>query len=138
MHLPQQIMTGRPYPVKAVLGFGLNHRMWPASDALLESLRQLDLFVQTELFMTDAAKFADYVLPACTSYERTELRFYPGNYVVWTQPAIAPLGQSRSDADIIFDLARRIVPDDALMMKGYAACVDHVLEPDRLDHRIFE
>jgi anaerobic selenocysteine-containing dehydrogenase len=132
MHLPQQIMTGRPYPIKAVLGFGLNHRMWPGPDVLLESLRRLDLFVQTELFMTDAAKYADYVLPACTSYERTELRFYPGNHVVWTQPAIAPLGESRSDADIIFDLARRIVPDDPLMKMGYAACVDYILEPTGL------
>ncbi len=138
MHLPRQLQTGSPYPIKALLGFGMNHRMWPGSDQVIESLRRLDLFVQTELFMTDTTKMADYVLPACTSYERRELRFYPGNFVVWTQPAIAPLGQSRSDADIIFDLARRIVPEDALMMQGYEACLDYVLEPTGLTTRFLD
>ena len=96
------------------------------------SLKKLDFLVDVDIFMTDSAKLADVVLPACTSFERSELKFYPQRHVIWTQPAIRPLGESRSDADIIFDLARRMVPDDALMQKGYEACIDWMLEPTKL------
>ena len=132
MQLPFQIQSGKPYPIRAMLGFGLNHRMWPGQDFMEASLKKLDFLVDVDLFMTDTARLADLVLPACTSFERSELKFYPQKYVIWTQPAIRPLWESRSDAEIIFDLARRMVPDDALMQKGYEACVDWILEPTKL------
>jgi anaerobic selenocysteine-containing dehydrogenase len=88
--------------------------------------------VDVDIFMTDSAKLADVVLPACTSFERSELKFYPQRHVIWTQPAIRPIGESRSDAEIIFDLAKRMVPEDALMQKGYEACIDWMLEPAKL------
>jgi len=132
MHLPFQIQSEKPYPIRAMLGFGLNHRMWPGQDFMVENLKKLDFLVDVDFFMTDTAKLADLILPACTSFERSELKFYPQQYVIWTQPVIKPLWESRSDADIIFDLARRMVPDDALMQKGYEACIDWMLEPTKL------
>lgn len=132
VHIPHQIQTGKPYPIRAMLAFGLNHRMWPGHDFMEASLQKLDFLVDVDLFMTDSAKLADLVLPACTSFERSELKFYAEQYVIWTQPAIRPQWESRSDTDIIFDLARRMVPDDALMQKGYEACVDWILEPTKL------
>jgi anaerobic selenocysteine-containing dehydrogenase len=132
MQLPFQIESGKPYPIRAMLGFGLNYRMWPGHDFMEENLKKLDFLVDVDLFMTDTARLADLILPACTSFERSELKFYPQQYVIWTQPVIKPLGESRSDAQIIFDLARRLVPDDALMQKGYEACIDWMLEPTKL------
>jgi anaerobic selenocysteine-containing dehydrogenase len=129
VHLPFQIRSKRPYPVRAMLALGLNYRMWPASDFMRESLKMLDFLVDVDLFMTDAARLADLILPACSSFERSELKFYPEKYAIWTRPVIEPLGEARSDADIIFDLAKRLAPDDALMQKGYEACVDWILEP---------
>jgi anaerobic selenocysteine-containing dehydrogenase len=129
MCLPRQIESGKPYPVRAILAFGYNHRMWPGNDQLLKSLEKIDFFADIDLFMTDTAKMADIVLPACSSFERSELRFYYGNHVIFTQPAIAPVGQSRPDSDIIFELAARIAPHDELMAKGYEACIDWILEP---------
>ena len=35
---------------------------------------KLDFFVDTDLFMTMTAKYADIVLPACSSVERGELK----------------------------------------------------------------
>ena len=131
-HLPFQARSRTPYPLRGLLAFGLNHRMWPGSDFMLESLKELDFYVDVDLFMTDSAKHADIVLPACSSFERSELKFYPESYVIWTTPAIEPLGESRSDADIIFDLAKRIVPDDTLMAQGHEACIDWILEPANL------
>ena len=129
MHLPFQIRSGKPYPVKAVLGFGLNYRMWPDSDGMLRSLGKLDLFVNVDLFMTDTCKYADIVLPACSSLERSELRGYPVSYIIFSQPAIHPLYDSRSDADIIYDLALRLGLDDPLFKAGYEASIDWMLEP---------
>ena len=127
--LPFQIQSGKPYPIRAVVGFGLNHRMWPGSDFMRESLKKLEFFANVDLFMTDTAKLADVVLPACSSFEREELTIYPSRYAVWTEPIIPPLGESRSDADIIADLARRLTPEDSLLAQGYEACLDWMFAP---------
>jgi anaerobic selenocysteine-containing dehydrogenase len=132
IHLPFQIRSRKPYPVRAVLSFGMNHRMWPGSDFMRDSLKMLDFFVDVDLFMTDTARLADVVLPACSSFERSELKFYPEQYVIWTHPVIKPLGQSRPDVDIILDLASRLTPGDSLMKQGYEACVDWILAPSSL------
>lgn len=132
MHLPFQIESGQPYPIRALVGFGLNHRMWPASDRAARAFAQLDFLVDVDLFMTDTARMADLVLPACTSFERSELKFYPEQYVIWTTPAIEPLWESRPDSHIIFEMAKRMIPKDELMQQGYEHCVDWILEPTGL------
>ena len=132
MELPFRIQNPDPYPIRAVVAFGMNYRMWPGSDFFYENMKKLDFMVHAELFMTDTCKLADIVLPVCTSFERSELKFYAENYVIWTTPVIEPLWESRSDADVIFDLAKRIAPDDNLMQKGYVANVDWILEPTGL------
>jgi len=132
MHIPNQIRTQKPYPVRALVGFGLNYRMWPGSDYMKESLGMIDFLVNIDLFMTDSAKMADIVLPACSSFERSELKTYPEGFVIWTQPVISPLWDSRSDVDIITDLAVRLTPEDPLLPKGYEVCVNWIMEPSNL------
>lgn len=132
MHLPMQIRSGKPYPIKAVMGLGLNFRMWPDSQGLLDALDKLDFFVNIDPFNTEACRHADIVLPACTSVERTEFRCYAMGYVILTQPAIAPLHQSRSDTDILYDVAARLGLDDPMFKAGYEASLDWILEPSGL------
>jgi anaerobic selenocysteine-containing dehydrogenase len=129
MQIPFQIRSGAPYPLKAMIGFGMNYRMWPDSKGLLESVCNLDFFVSVDIFMTDTCRYADIVLPACTSVERSELRCYPMGYIIFTQPAIPPLYDSRSDVDIIYGLAARLGLDDSLFKAGYEASVDWILAP---------
>ena len=129
MRLPFQIASGHPYPIKAVVGVGMNHRMWPDPTFLLEQLGTLDLFVDIDLFHTDTAAWADIVLPACTSLERGELRAYPQRWVAFSEPVIEPLYDSRSDVDILLSLAERLDLDDPLLHGGYEACVDWMLAP---------
>jgi anaerobic selenocysteine-containing dehydrogenase len=132
MHLPKQINSRKPYPIRALLGFGLNHRMWPGSQDMAAALKKLDFLVDVDIFMTDTAKMADLVLPACTSFERSEFKIYAERYGIYTEPVFEPLGQSRSDTDIIFDLAKRIVPEDELLCSDLDSCVDWMLEPQGL------
>nr|MBL0713888.1 molybdopterin-dependent oxidoreductase [Desulfobacterales bacterium] len=129
MRLPFQIQEGKPYPIRALLAFGINYRMWPGSDFMRQSLTQLDFFVNVDLFMTDTSRLADMILPACSSFERSELKVYPENFAIMTRPVIAPLGRSRPDVDIIFDLASRLAPRDKLLSSGYEACMDWMVAP---------
>ncbi len=129
LQIVDQQKTGQPYPLKSIVGFGLNYRMFPDSEGFLAALKKMDFFVNIDLFMTDTCKNADIVLPACTSVERSEMRCYPMGYIILTQPAINPLYESRADVDIIIDLANRLGLDDPLFKGGYEACLDYVLSP---------
>ena len=127
--LLRQLEEGTPYPVKAIFGMGMNAKMLPETDKLLAAMSEnLDFFVNTDLFMTYTCKYADIVLPACTSVERGELKAYQGGYLTFTKPVIAPLYDSRPDADILCDLARALDVDDDLLKQGYEACMDWIID----------
>lgn len=126
MDLSRQILEGTPYPIKAVFALGMNRRMFPDNDRLMEALGQLDFFVDVDLFWTDAAKAADIVLPACSSLERSEL-LAMGPAVRYVEPAIEPLYQSKSDVDILSDLANYMEFDDKLLRGGYETMVKYVI-----------
>jgi len=66
-----------------------------------------DLFtVVHELRMTDTARHADIVLPATTSFEHIDLLFsYYRPELLINRPAIAPLGEARSNHDVFRALA---------------------------------
>lgn len=125
--LARQITEGTPYPVKAVFGMGMNFRMLPEDGYLAKALEKLDFFVNADLFMTDTCKLADIVLPVCSSLERGELETYGGGYAWFTQPAIHRVGESKSDAEIIQDLAIRMDLGDAELAAGYESNVDYML-----------
>lgn len=125
--IPKSVLEGDPYETKAIMGFGLNYRMWPDSLRMKEALLKLDFFVDIDLFMTDSAKLADIVLPAASTAERSDLKFYPGGYVWYPAPAIEPLGESRSDEQVVCDLANIMDLDDPILRAGVVAVYDHLL-----------
>lgn len=125
--LPRQIWEKTPYKLRALVGFGFNHRIAPGSDRFEEALKTLDFLVDTDLFLTDTAKFCDIVLPACTSFERSELKAWGGGYLTVTSPVIEPLYQSRSDVKILCDLARKMKLEDELLTAGPEACIRYLI-----------
>ena len=126
--LADVILSGEPYPIKALYGVGMNFKMYPQTDKLVKALDQIDFFVNTDLFMTYTSKFADIVLPCCSSLERGEFKVYPGGYGVYTKPVIQPLYESKSDTDILCELARYMELDDPLLLEGYEASVDYIMQ----------
>ena len=131
--LARQITEGAPYPIKALWAHGMNFRMFNGDKELEAALKKLDFFVDVDLFLTDSAKLADIVLPCCSSFEREEFKVFGGGFGQWTQRVIDPLGQSRPDDEIIFELARRLELDDDLLKSGAEACVRHMLRETRVD-----
>lgn len=72
------ILTGVPYPIKGMILSGANPVLTnPNSAKVIKALKTLDLFVVRELFMTETAELADYVLPAATFLENSELHCHP-------------------------------------------------------------
>ena len=69
-----------------------------------------DLFtVVLEHFQTDTADYADYILPATTQLEHWDIHLSYGHTdVLLNQPAIAPLGESKPNAQIFRELALRM------------------------------
>lgn len=123
-----QMLSGEPYPIKALYAAGLNVRMLPDTARTLKALSGLDFFVDVDLFMTEATQYADVVLPACTSFERGELKVYPGGYAMMTTPVIKPLYESKNDVQIYSELLPYLGIRDELLEKGYDACIDWILE----------
>lgn len=129
MDLLRQLEEEKPYPIKAIFGLGMNAKMFPETNNLLEAMKdKLDFFVDMDLFMTMTAQYADIVLPACSSVERSELKAYQGGYLTFTKPVIEPLYESRSDVDVMCDLARIMDLDDEYLKAGYEACVDWMID----------
>ena len=132
MDLARQILEKDPYPIRAIFAMGMNYRMFPVDGKLIEAIKALDFFVDVDLFLTDTAKYADIVLPACSSFERGTFRNYKNGKVFFSKPAIRPLYESKSDADILCELAQALDIQDPLLRAGYKACVDSMLEPTGL------
>ncbi len=87
----------------------------PDQGRVLTGLTRPDLFtVVHEQAFTDTCDYADYVLPATTFLEVTDLQAAYGHYhVQLSEQAIAPVGEARSNVDLFSALARRMGFADA-------------------------
>jgi anaerobic selenocysteine-containing dehydrogenase len=86
----------------------------PDSGKVVQGFAREDLFtVVLEHFQTDTADYADYLLPATTQLEHWDIHTTYGHTdVLLNRPAIAPVGQARSNTDIFRALAAGLGFDD--------------------------
>jgi anaerobic selenocysteine-containing dehydrogenase len=79
----------------------------PQSAQVVRGFEREDLFtVVLEHFLTDTADYADYVLPATTQLEHLDVHTsYGHTYALINEPAVAPLGQAKSNTQIFRELA---------------------------------
>lgn len=72
--LMDQILSGQPYPFKGLVMTAANPVLTNAnSEKVKRALAQLELLVVKDLFLTETAQMAHYVLPAASYLEREEL-----------------------------------------------------------------
>jgi anaerobic selenocysteine-containing dehydrogenase len=96
-------------PIQSLFVFGANPAASsPNAGRIVEGLRREDLFtVVHELFLTDTATYADIVLPATSQLEQTDLhKAYGHTLLTYNQPAIAPLGECKSNWEMMGLLAK--------------------------------
>lgn len=61
------VLSGKPYPVKAMLIHGSNAIVsYANSNEVREALEKLEFLALVDFFMTPTAELADIVLPAAT------------------------------------------------------------------------
>jgi anaerobic selenocysteine-containing dehydrogenase len=98
-------------PVRALMVYGANPLVsMPNQGRIREGLLRDDLFtVVHDLFVTDTARYADYVLPATSQIEHLDLAPAWGHlYLALNRPAIAPCGESLSNTELFRRLARAL------------------------------
>jgi anaerobic selenocysteine-containing dehydrogenase len=107
----------------------------PESRKVVQGFAREDLFtVVLEHFLTDTADHADYVLPATTQLEHWDVHgSYGHTYVLVNEPAIAPLGQSRSNAAIFRALAGRMGFDDPCLRDDDETLARAMFRPEVID-----
>ncbi len=131
----QAILTGKPYPVKALLGFGGN--LVTSNIPCLagkEAISQLDFHAQAELFMTPTAELADIVLPAASCWESwhigTNIDSLGKKAFIKMRPAVVPpQHESWPDMKIIFKLANRLGLGDKFWDGNVEAAFDYQFAP---------
>ena len=101
------VRTGQPFPIKMeciALGNPFNQVKPDRGRVLSEYVSNLDFICVVDHFMTDTAKQADLVLPACTIFERTDI--VADSFIQLQQKVVPPEGQAKSDFEIFCLLGR--------------------------------
>jgi anaerobic selenocysteine-containing dehydrogenase len=114
--LGQALNEAADPPVKALVVYNSNPAaIAPNQNSVRCGLQRADLFtVVLEQFQNDTADYADFVLPATTFLEHTDLYFAYGHYYLQlARPALAPPGETRSNVEVFRALAQRMGFDDA-------------------------
>src|SRR5205085_5766108 len=120
----------RDPPVMALYVFGANPATSsPNAGKIVEGLKREDLFtVVHELFQTDTADYADIVLPATSQLEQTDLhKAYGHTMLTYNAPAIAPLGECKSNWEVMGLLARTMGFSEPWLHQPPDEVIDEVL-----------
>ena len=96
------ILSGEPYPVKALLVSATNPiNSYGDSQQVLAALRKVDFLVTMDYWMTPTAMLSDYILPAAGGLERPTITTTYGcsDTLIASQRAIQPMYERQSDYD---------------------------------------
>jgi len=107
--------------IEAVLVYNSNPlAVAPDSARVARGFAREDLFtVVLEQFRTDTADYADYLLPATTQLEHWDIHSSYGHTdVLLNRPAIAPVGQARSNTQVFRELAARMGFDEPCLVES--------------------
>ncbi|CAN5645252.1 molybdopterin oxidoreductase family protein [soil metagenome] len=121
--------------VEAVVVYNSNPvAVAPESGKVVQGFARDDLFtVVLDHFQTDTADYADYLLPATTQLEHWDVHgAYGHTDALLNRPAIAPVGESRTNTQVFRELAERMGyteacfadDDEALCRMAYGDKVD--------------
>ena len=113
-----------------MVGFGLNHRMWPEPEHFQKALKALDFYVNVDLFFSDSSKMADLVLPAASSFERDVVLNGRGRNVLPVRKKQSNRSERRkNDIEIMIGMLRAMQLHDEALEHGYEKYMEYILEP---------
>jgi anaerobic selenocysteine-containing dehydrogenase len=133
MTLADAIISGEPYPVKALIVQAGNPLLtWPNSSKVREAFGKLELLVVSDLFMTETAKLAHLFLPVNTFLERRTLKDY--NFegvplIALAGKVVEPAGDCLDDWQVWAELGKRMGYADYFPWQSTDELLEHLLEP---------
>ncbi len=83
-------------------------RSHPDSQGTVNALKKLDFFAVQDIFMTETAEYADLVLPAASTYEKTGTFTNTERRVQLVKKLFDPPGEAKPDWQIYNELAGRL------------------------------
>lgn len=123
-----QIESGQPYPIKALLGAGLNMTFFADSERVTESFKKLDMIAAIDYFHNSGTQIADIVLPIASWLERPLLAGKPGGYISLVPPVIEPVGECWPEWKIYAALAKLWGCDHDYFNGDQEKCFDEMLK----------
>lgn len=136
--VPQAILEGKPYPIKAwilqagnpLVSLGDARKL---HEALLSD--ELELSVNMDHWMTPCGELADYVLPATDGLERPLLSnmWGFGNSYSASQRIVEPLYERRDDYQLWRELGNRL-GQEGMWPDTLEEWFDDILEPSGMTH----
>jgi anaerobic selenocysteine-containing dehydrogenase len=121
-------------PIKSLFVFCANPvASSPNASLTIRGLQRSDLFtIVHDLFLTDTAQYADIVLPATSQLEQVDLhKAYGHRYLQYNQAAIAPLGESKSNWDVMRLLAQAMGYAEPWLHESAEDAIREVLDATR-------
>jgi anaerobic selenocysteine-containing dehydrogenase len=124
------ILTGKPYPVKAVQIHGSNPVITRSNASeVYRALSQVEFMVVADFFLTPTAELADIVLPAATWLEMEDIGDYwkRQNYI-YPRTKIVQVGDCWSDHQMFMELGKKLGQKD-YWHETVEGNLDYILEP---------
>lgn len=108
--LPAEIESDHPQRTRALIVDSANPVVSAAdTQAYRRAFEKLDLLVVVDVAMTETARYADYILPAASQFEKWEATFFnlefPTNAFHLRKPLFAPLADTLPESEIYRQLA---------------------------------
>ncbi|MDP7343681.1 MAG: molybdopterin-dependent oxidoreductase [Alphaproteobacteria bacterium] len=123
--------------IKALYVYNSNAAATTPNQSLVwRGMAREDLFtVVHDSFMTDTTERANLVLPACTYAEHADLhRSHWHEYAQINNPAIPPLGESRSNSSVFREIARRMGYTEECLFETDEEVIHDLLKGTNLDY----
>ena len=136
----QAVLTGKPYPVRAIYCQGSNMLIGYANTRMVrDALMSLDFFAVADLFMTETARMADIVLPVASWMERNAVTHNDQTSInnFHLQQKTVQLGECWSDFKILNELAKKMGFGERMFPDNEAYC-DFLLEPSGMTFKEFK
>ncbi len=119
------ILTGKPYPIRALYCAGSNLlSSYANTNMVRKALLSLDFFAIADIFVTETVKLADIVLPGATWMERDFVHcWYQVSYdTIHLEQKVIEIPECKTDTQIVRELAQRLGFGEFMFENDEAYC----------------
>ncbi len=111
--LPEAILAGKPYPVRALFVHGMDPVFsLPNGQRFAEALERVPFVVSFSSLLDETAACADLILPDHTALEKWQESASPPTFPMPLEsvspPTVKPMHQTRDTADLVLEVARAL------------------------------